>query len=55
MARTKGTIKRCLLVRDLSVPGYRVVIKCDGEPDVILIDAFERPEQPIIVTAGQRP
>ena len=44
--------KPCELVRDLTTPTVRIVIKCEGEPDIVLLDLGAPPDQPVIHATG---
>jgi len=51
-AKEQPKEKTCEQVRDLTVPRVRIVIKCEGEPDIVLLDLGAHPEQPVIHATG---
>jgi len=46
------TEKLCQVVRDTTATGVRIVIKCEGELDIVLLDLGAHPEQPVIHATG---
>jgi hypothetical protein len=42
----------CELVRDFDFPGYRIVIRCEGHPDVVLLELGDVPTVPVIHSLG---
>jgi phosphoketolase len=42
----------CTVARDTAAPGYRIVIQCDGVPDVVLIELGDVPTVPVIHATG---